>query len=200
MDKLPFPRLHLTQGGRFLGWNSDTREETSFDLWHECRQDKETPAPDVMARYLASDGVVTADVFGKVEFAKDIKPKDRPMLEARAKEINGSDAVDFDRVMKARWSLGTPNRSNIVVPNEAWDLEKFNNSNPVGSWNHRTSFSGPENIIDRWLFAGHKTTRPSSDLVGFSEIACAAVLTAIFGQPEQAVDPVFAQRVLLDLF
>jgi len=171
MKDVQHQRLHLTQGGRFLGWDPDTREETAFDFLHECRGADEVPAGEVFARHLASDGVVTADVFsGLVRFGKQIKAKDRPMLEERAKEISGDSTVDFDRVMKARWSLATPNRSNIIVPNDAWDLEKFNGSNPVGAWNHRTSFSSPEMIIARWLMTGHQNSRPTSDLIGFSEM------------------------------
>jgi len=161
-------RLHLTQGGQFLGW-TDSREEASFDLLSEIRAEPETDAGEIFARHTDDRALVTADVFGATQFG--VKPKDRPILEQRAKEINGDNAVDFDRVMKARWSLATPNRSNIVVPNDAWDLDKFNSSNPVGAWNHRTSFSTPDMIIARWLFTGHQNTRPTSNLIGFAELA-----------------------------
>lgn len=169
MKSTRLQRLHLTLGGQFLGW-TDSREEVSFDLLSEIRADPDAGAGEIFARHLANDGIVSLDVHGQQSFAVHIKPKERKMLEARAIELHGSDEVDFERVMKAQWSVATPNRSGIVVPNDAWDLETFNSSNPIGAWNHRTSFSGPEMIISRWLFTGHKNTRPTSNLIGFAEM------------------------------
>lgn len=169
-------RLHLdTHRGRFLAWNQDTRAEESIDLRAEHRYERSVSAMDLMERHLTSDGTVTTDTFGSVGFADKFKPVERQMLEQRALEVNGADTVDFARVIRAKWSLATPNRSGIVVENEAWDLEKFNGSNPVGSWNHRTSFSSPENIVARWLFAGHERKSPKSDLIGFEEFAPADI-------------------------
>ncbi len=169
MKSTRLQRLHLTLGGQFLGW-TDSREEVSFDLLSEIRAEPDTGPGEIFARHLADDGVVSLDVYGQQSFAVHIKPKERKMLEARAIELHGSDEVDFERVMKAQWSAATPNRSGIVVPNDAWDLEVFNKSNPIGAWNHRTSLSGPEMIISRWLFTGHKNSRPSSNLIGFAEM------------------------------
>jgi hypothetical protein len=183
MKDIRLQRLHLTPGGQFLGWTA-SHEEVCFDLVAEVRAEPGTEAKEIFARHLADGGMVSVDVYGQQSFAVHIKPKERKMLEARAIELHGSDDVNFDRVMKAQWSAATPNRSGIVVPNEAWDLEAFNGSNPIGAWNHRTSFSGPEMIISRWLFTGHKNSRPSSNLIGFAEMVphdINPLATTVFG-------------------
>lgn len=183
MKSTRLQRLHLTPGGQFLGW-TDSHEEVSFDLLSEIKAESEAKASEIFARHLADDGMLSVDVYGQQSFAVQIKPKERKMLEARAIELHGSNDVNFDRVMKAQWSASTPNRSGIVVPNEAWDLETFNGSNPIGAWNHRTSFSGPEMIISRWLFTGHKNSRPSSNLIGFAEMVphdINPLATTVFG-------------------
>lgn len=162
-------RLHLTPGGQFLGWTG-SHEEIRFDLLSEIQAEPEVEAGEIFARHLADDGVVSVDVYGQQSFAVNIKPKERRMLEARAAELHGSNDVNFDRVLKAQWSAATPNRSGIVVPNDAWDLTVFNKSNPIGTWNHQTSSADPRMVIARWLFTGHKNTRPSSNLIGFAEM------------------------------
>jgi len=169
-------RLHLDPlKGCLLAWNQNTRAEEVIDLQAEHRADPKVSASDLMARHMVDGGVITTDTFGSVGFADKFKPAEREMLQQRAKEINGSDVVNFDRVIRAKWSLQTMNRSGIIVQNKAWNLDNFNNSNPIGSWNHRTSFRGPENIIARWLIAGHEKKSPNSDLIGFEEFAPADV-------------------------
>lgn len=165
----------MTTRGQFLGWNSETRQEESFDFFAESSKDKDKPADEIFARHLLDGGVLSMDTFGMVGFADNFKPAERDLLKRRALEINGSDEVDFERVIRARWSAETPNRSNIVVPNNAWDLEDFNGKNPIGAWSHRTSFSGPEMIVSRWLHTGHKTSSPKSDLIGFQEFVPAEI-------------------------
>lgn len=169
MDFLRHQRLHLTQGGRFLGYNPETRAEESFDLFAECRADNGTAAGEIMARHLADGGRVTTEAFSVVRGEETFKPKERKLLEARAKVINGRNTVDFDRTLRFVWSRETPNRSRIVVPNNSWNLEPFN-LNPVGLWNHQSG-GGPQAGMARWLHVGHKTSSENSDLIGFPEFA-----------------------------
>lgn len=163
-------RVHLDLGSGSLLRADSAGAVSSIDLSAELSTRGDDSPLAVLRRHLAPDGVVTVDVFGQTK--NKITNAEWDELDRRAEEM-GWNRVDRTRVVKAKWSLETPNRSNIVVRNDSWDLERFRNSNPVGLWNHESggfcTTSDPRNVVARWIEVRHERKSPKSDLIGFAE-------------------------------